>query len=290
MKKVMYSRILLILFSMMIMMMFCSSASATVYTTEGFEDDTADANPSSGWYTYSENGEFSTANVSTGSAYGGSKSFYLNDSANDATSYANFSFDTVTYYDNFYLRFQIPDKDWHNSTNISFVDSSAQTLGYISITNTTVYFNNTGSNIINATISNESWYMIYIDFNLTSDKIGCYIYNESNSSELLASGWGDMEDGAGTYANVAHVRFYVDNNTKTSIYIDDLLLAYTYINPNQATNTLIITAVSAMFAVAILLTIVGFMYSGNVTPESLILLAVVIIIGVITLMIINGLL
>ena len=82
------------------------SVSATIYSTEDFEDEANNANPSAGWYIYSENG-FTTCNVSNANAYGGSQAFYLNDSANTVDSYATFEFATVTYYDTFSFRFNI---------------------------------------------------------------------------------------------------------------------------------------------------------------------------------------
>ncbi len=289
MKKNMRSRMLLIVISLTIIMLLTPTAVATIFVNEDFESDTTGANPSSTWYTYSEDGDFSTANVSEGSAYSGSKSFYINDSANDVTSWANFSFKTVTYYDYFYFRFQIGSANWHNSTNVTYVDSSGQILGYAYIMNTTLYFNNSASNIMSVTIQNgTSWYRVYVDFNLTTDRIGCYVYNESDSSALLGYGWGDMEDGAGTYSDVQHVRFSAASSTKTSIYIDDLRRSYTYANPAQASIDAVVGAISALFAVAILLQVVA-MFAGEINPYSLIMVLVTIIIGVITLIIIAGL-
>ena len=274
-------------------MLVCGTVSATVYTTENFESDTTGANPSSGWYTYAEDGDFTTDDVSIGDAYSDTKSFYVNDSANDLMSYANFTFNTVTYYDTFYFRFKIPRGGWHTLLNVSFVDSSGQILGHISIKNHTennvdFYFNNSASGIMTQSIDTGFWYRALIDFNLTTDRIGCYLYNESNSGVLLSSGWGDMEDGAGSYTDVAGLRFSADSG-KTSMYIDDFSLAYTYINPNQASIDVTVMAIGAIFAVAILMSIITVAFSGNVTPESLIMLAVVCIIGVIALMVVAGL-
>jgi len=289
MRKEKCSRMFLILVSLMLgIVMLSGTASATIYYTDDFESDTTGANPSSSWYTYSEDGDFLVDNVSTGDAYSGTKSFYLNDSDDAVVAHANFSFDTTTYYDNFYLRFSISDADFHDSINMTILDGSSQILGYAVIMNTTLYFNNSGGNIMSATIENVSWYRLYIDFNLTTNRIGCYVYNESDSSALLSSGWGDMEDGAGSYTDISSIRFTSDASTITSIYIDDMRLAYTYINPNQGVNVSIIGAVAALMGVAILLAIISIAYTGSLTPTSLVMLAVIVIIGVITIMILNS--
>jgi len=289
MKKVIHSRILLFLFSIMLIMMIIPSASATIYSTDDFEADTTGANPSDSWYTYSEDQDFLVDNVTASVGYGGTKAFYLNDSNDAVVAHSNFTIDTTTYYDNFRFRFSISDADFHYKINMTILDSSSQVLGYSVIMNTTLYFNNSGGNIMSVTIENVSWYLLYIDFNLTTDRIGCYVYNESDSSTLLGYGWGDMEDGAGIYSDVKSMRFTSDASQNSSIYIDDLRLAYTYINPNTANNLAIVGAVTALFAVAVLLQIIAVAYSGQINPYSLAMLLVTVIIGVITLQIVAGL-
>jgi len=273
----------------MLIMMIIPSASATIYSTDDFEADTTGANPSDSWYTYSEDQDFLVDNVTASVGYGGTKAFYLNDSNDAVVAHSNFTIDTTTYYDNFRFRFSISDADFHYKINMTILDSSSQVLGYSVIMNTTLYFNNSGGNIMSVTIENVSWYLLYIDFNLTTDRIGCYVYNESDSSTLLGYGWGDMEDGAGIYSDVKSMRFTSDASQNSSIYIDDLRLAYTYINPNTANNLAIVGAVTALFAVAVLLQIIAVAYSGQINPYSLAMLLVTVIIGVITLQIVAGL-
>lgn len=288
MKNQIHSRILLFLFSIMLVLMLLPTVSATIYYTDGFETESAGANPSDSWYTYSEDSDFLIDNITAGVGYGSSQAFYLNDSNDAVVANANFSIDTTTYYDNFRFRFSISDADFHYKINMTILDSSSQVLGYSVIMNTTLYFNNSGGNIMSATIENVSWYMLYIDFNLTTDRIGCYVYNETNSSALLGYGWGDMEDGAGTYTDVKSIRFQSEATQYSSIYIDDMRLAYTYINPNQAIQNSTVGAVTALFAVAILLQIIAFAYAGQVNPYSLAMLLVTIVLGFITLMIVSS--
>jgi len=281
---------------MLLMMFACGTVSATIYSTDDFETDTVGGNPTSNWYSYSESsGERNIGNISTGDAYSDSRSFYINDSDIEENAFSNFTFTTVTYYDTFSFRFKIPDHNWHTQINVSILDSSNQILGSIGIANTAdekinFFFNNTGSGILSQGINDSMWYRVVIDFNLTTDRIGCYLYNETNSGALLTSGWGAMEDGAGTYVNVRRIQFFADSyHDNTSIYIDDLNRAYTYINPNQASIEAVVVAITALFAVAILLSIITMAMTGAVTPEALIGVAVTVIIGVVTLIIVSGL-
>ena len=287
MKKAIHSRILLIFISLMLVMMVIPTASATIYTNEDFEDETAGNNPNSGWYTYTENNEFDIDNVTTNSSRtGGTQGFHLYDAGVDSDPFALFTFDTVTYYDTFSFYFNV-SRDNHEHLNVSFNDSSGQELARLDIGNKSLWFNSS-SPIYTSTIGNNTWYRVIIDFNLTTNRIGMYLYNDTGI--IIGYDWGDMEDGAGTYTDVASVKFWSDSSgNKVWVCIDDMSRAYTYINPNAASNLAIVAAITALFAVAILLQIVAVAYSGQVNSYSLIMLLVTIIIGVITLQIVAGL-
>jgi len=284
MKKQVHSRILLFLFSIMLVLMVIPTANATIYYTEDFEDDTADSNPDDSWYTYTESG-FQISDVTTNSSRDGTNGFLIFDDVT-ADAYSLFTIDTTTYYDTFIFYLNVSQAN-HNHLAVFFNDSGGQALAKLEINANTFWFNNTNNPIYNSTYANNLWYRFTVDLNLTTDRIGIYIYNVTAGS-AVGSGWGAMEDGAGTYTDFKTVKFFSTSGGTCWVGVDDMQLAYTHINPNQAIQDSTVGAVTALFAVAVLLQIIAFAYAGQVNPYSLAMLLVTIILGVITLMIVSG--
>ena len=262
---------------------------ATIYSTDDFEDDSNNTSPSEDWYSYTTIG-WNYSNTSTADAHGGSRSFRINDTDGvDGHTWFNATANT---YDYFEFWFKVINTT-QNDIRIYFIDSGGNAICRFDIVTydagTYGWFRNYTTVLFNASLVNDTWYRFKIDFNYSTNMMQGAVYNSGGT--MINRTWGLATDGSGTVDYSNFMSFNINGYTgkTTYLYVDDLNLAYTWVNPNQATNDAIVAAMSAILAVAILLVIVTFAFAGNITPESLTYIAIIAIIGIVTIGIISAL-
>lgn len=154
-------------------MLFPSSLANTVDTyTEDFEDDIDGANPTEDWLTYYEEG-FNWANVTDSTYHGGAQSFIVNDTNGAASANVCFNI-TAREYDTVEFWFKA-DTSLNNETRI-FVYSGSEYV-WLNLTDTKIYASNSTTLFVTQTLTNNTWYRAYFDFNYTDDTARLRLYN-----------------------------------------------------------------------------------------------------------------
>jgi len=295
MKKTMHSRLLLLLVGLMLVSLVVASGNvgATIYSTHDFEDEANNSSPDSTWFTYTTIG-WNYSNVSTADAHGGSKSFRINDTdGDDGHTWFNVTANTYDYFEFWFKLINITEDYNQSDIIMRFLDSGGNTIVRFNLfadaVNTYGIFRNHTDDLFNATLTNDTWYRFLLVFNYTTDEVQGSVFNSGGT--LLNRSWCPATDASGDMAYDNFMSFNINGNSSkyTFLYLDDFDLAYTWVNPAQASNDAIVAAMSVILAVAILLVIVAFAFAGNLTPESLVYIAVVAIIGIVTIGIISAL-
>ena len=144
-----------------------SSVSALIIRTEGFEDDTAGSDPTSTWYTYTEDGNYIDDDVTNLTAHTGVQSFYVNTTILPVIP-AHADFQLIPQYP--YLRFEFwflinATDNEHSNVSVRLMnDGRTDILCMWNISNTTCNLNNNDGVLLTASIVNKTWYRARVDF------------------------------------------------------------------------------------------------------------------------------
>lgn len=291
-----YKIILMMLVLELLVVGGLGSAASYFNQTEDFEEDTVGSDPSETWYTYEETASFNFSNVVSG-GYAGSNGFRVNDTDPYLKGcWFNFTSDNYSYVE-FYFKI---DNSTHNQSRIFAYDSVGTTLGRFEIRvnrtgvtdyNYVLFKNYSGVAYWNGTITNDTWYRLRFTFNVTSNYLGGTLYNAAGT--VLNTSWFEAEyaSGAYDYSNFYGLQISGINNDFMYIWFDNIKLfkSYDWGSMGETTNYLLQTVVPILFAVFLLIVIIGMALSGAVDINGMIALMLAAIIGMVALTVVFAL-
>ncbi len=274
------------------------ATTTTVTYTESYTTDSNNTDPSETWYTYSDSG-LNYSNASHLDGYGSDDhGFRMNTTEGfDTTGGALYDFTTETTYDTFSLKFKIDDAS-HNYTLVTVGTWAVigawegnGAIAYWQITDTKVNFSvvsamdgNLTTEVWTHAIENDTWYTLDTTFNYNTNIIGCTLSNDTTSS--ISTG---QQASSYNFPNITQSFWAipaVHGEDSCYIWFDDFILTdstTTYTDSEITTNNLLDNVIPVLVAVALLLIIVGMIFTMDLTNEALMSIIVLVIIAVIIL-------
>ena len=274
-----------------LLMLFSGFAAAVTHYdyTETFETDAAGSNPAATWYTYAEMG-FDTAEVVAEGRGSSVRSYRINDSNGGTidTDKSSFNFTSHNYsYFSFWFKW---DNETHNES-YGLIDSTA---GYIldinfgdDLERIRVY--NYSTTCIDRELTNNTWYMLRFDFNYSTYMVRCRLINSAGTT--LNDSWirAEMETGLVNFTDVISFINYASAGDIIDLSFDDMALHYMSVYtsvPLTQTNYLINSIVPILFAIFVFTTFMGLALTGNLNRDTMVLLMIIAIIGVVCMQVI----
>jgi len=301
MRKETINRFLLMLVMSLLLMLVVSSVQAATYTNyyEDFEDEDIGGNPTSDSgdidYAYTESGW--DANVTN--YLDGYDRFYVNASDSGTDGYSNFTFNDSDsyYYFEFSFNYLNDTDNKHNHSAIQItMGGDIGAIAYLKVLGANTNKNEADRLLVedydstvyaNYSLIKDNWYRVRItpDYDTWDDTVRVQVWNLSNSTEIIDVTM-DLN------SNTQMSSFYMDDisSGKVSIMMDNFtLIKATYSLGETTTNLLSQYVFPILFAIAMLVVIMTMLLSGSITPESLIGVLIIAIVGFIALMIITSL-
>jgi len=274
-----------------LLMLFSGFAAALTHYdySETFETDAAGNNPAATWYTYAEMG-FDTAEVVADGRGSSVRSYRINDTdgGNINTDKSSFNFTSHNYsYFEFWFKW---DNTSHNRS-YGLIDS---TNGYVldidfGMDAETLKVYNYTAVAVQRALTNNTWYRLRFDFNYSTFEVRTRLFNSAGTS--LNDSWlrADAETGFTNFTDITSFILFASANDQMYIQYDDMSIHYSTAytsTPLTQTNYIISSILPILFAVFVLTTFMGFALTGNLNRDTLILLMVIAIIGVVCLQVI----
>lgn len=281
------------IFLMLVLGMFLSAATvmgASYFNkTEDFADEATDTNPSSTWYSY-EDLLFEYANVTAANL------FQVNDTtvADKSVAYFNLTADSYSYLE-FDFRY---DNSTHKEAIVYIMDSAGTGLTRFDIIcydggdTISITYRNYSSIIWNNTATvNNTWYKLRWDFDYTNNQMTGSLFTSGGTSLNATTCPITDISGEYDYSNVKSFSIAGVVDEDIFMHFDNLKVykAYNWGSVGQTTNYLTGTIVPLLFAVFLLIVIIGMALSGNASLEAMIALMLAAIIGMVSLAVVFGL-
>ena len=274
-----------------LMMLFTGFAAALTHHdyTETFETDAAGSNPAATWYTYAETG-FDTAEVVADGRGSSVRSYRINDTdgGNITTDKSSFNFTSHNYsYFEFWFKW---DNTSHNRS-YGLIDS---TDGYVididfGMDAETIKVYNYTAIAVQRALTNNTWYRLRFDFNYSTFEVRTRLFNSAGTS--LNDSWlrAEAETGVTNFTDITSFILFASADDQMCIQYDDMSIHYMSVYSTAMltqTNYILTTIIPILFAVFVFVTFIGLALSDNLNRDTLILLMIIAIIGVVCLQVI----
>lgn len=284
-------------------------AASTMNTlTDAFADEATNANPTyAAMYTYAE-WAYNYAAVGTWNWFcindtygklGGAANFTFKNSYDKSDTNYRYEFVALSF-DFLYNGTKAKGQANHSAVQISFYGDSRICYMMVYGDNETnagrknkfVLYNSDHTVLLNTTINANTWYKVTITPAYAQDTYTVALYNVSGSAAIstVSHALNATENSATSLKFLSGATSGLSGNDTTWINMDNFIIyEREYSHGEQMANYISFYVLVLVLSLAILVSIMGLALTGNINPQSLIMLLVATIIGIITIIIINGL-